>query len=117
MEIFTSMNLKPEAAGISRIWYGRMESDGARHVSQTVLGRIAQALMLDADERASLFMLSVPELSPPEVRSQTRAVIDAFASLHPVMRSLWSATTEVEALTIVCEDSVTRFDQPDAVVF
>jgi len=105
-----------EAAGVSRIWYGRMESDRARHVSSSVLARIAQALMLDDEERASLFMLSVPDLSPLKLSSQTQAVLNAFASLRPVMRRLWSATTEEEALTIVCEDIYARVDQPVAVV-
>jgi transcriptional regulator with XRE-family HTH domain len=106
-----------EAAGISRVWYAIVESGRAPRVSSTVLGRIARALSLDADEHASLFRLAQPELSLPQVSSQSHAVLDAFASLRPVMRRLWSATTEVEALTIVCEDSVTRFDQPDAVLF
>jgi transcriptional regulator with XRE-family HTH domain len=106
-----------EAAGISRLWYGMMESGRAAHISSTVLARVADVLMLDADERTRAFTLAMPGLFLTKLPAQSSTLLDAFASLRRMMRRLWSATTQVEALTIICEDAMSRFDRPDVANF
>lgn len=104
-----------EAAGISRQWYAALESDRPTRVSSTVLGRIADVLMMDPVERASLFRLALPELRSASLMDSSIAVIEAFGSLRGVMRRLWAATTEAEALTVVREYAMTQF-APDAML-
>src|ERR1700736_1690372 len=53
-----------EAAGVTRIWYCRLESDARIRASTRVLSRIADALMLTAEERFRLFQLGIPEVQP-----------------------------------------------------
>lgn len=51
-----------EAVGITRTWYGKLETgDGARP-SLTLLRRVAAALMLQPPERAQLFNLAIGDL-------------------------------------------------------
>ena len=92
-----------EAIGISRQWYLMMETDRADRVSASVLGRIADVLMMDPAERAALFRLGVPELRRSVLTHQSTAILDAFGSFRPLVRRLWVSTTEVEALTVVRE--------------
>jgi transcriptional regulator with XRE-family HTH domain len=107
-----------EAAGISGRWYAMMESNNrARHISSSVLSRVAQTLMLDAGERASLYALSVPEFELRAVDRKAQAILDAFGSLRPVMKRLWSATNEIDGLRAVTEYSAKLLDGPDLVVF
>ena len=51
-----------EAVGISRQWYSQLEGDRPTRVSVAVLARIADVLMMDSDERATLFRIALPEL-------------------------------------------------------
>jgi transcriptional regulator with XRE-family HTH domain len=51
-----------ECIGISRAWYGLLESDKPVRASLIVLDRLAAALMLSRDERTTLFNLGLPEL-------------------------------------------------------
>jgi transcriptional regulator with XRE-family HTH domain len=60
-----------EAVGISRQWYALLESGSRRiRVSPPVLGRIAEALMLNSAERSALFQLAVPELGVTKMKVQ-----------------------------------------------
>lgn len=97
-----------EAVGITRQWYMMMETDRAVRVSASVLARIADVLMMDPAEREALFRLGVPELRRSSLTQQSTAILDAFGSLRPLMRRLWVATTEAEALTVVREYAVTQ---------
>jgi transcriptional regulator with XRE-family HTH domain len=51
-----------EFIGVSRTWYGLLESERPARVSSLLLDRLATILMLSADERATLFALALPEL-------------------------------------------------------
>jgi transcriptional regulator with XRE-family HTH domain len=97
-----------EAAGISRQWYAMLENDRQVRVSAAVLARIADALSMDATERATLFRLAIPELRAPALTDTSTAILDAFGAYRRLMRRLWAATTEAEALTIVREHAMTH---------
>ena len=51
-----------ESIGVSRCWYGMLESERPSRVSIFLLDRLAAILMLSAAERATLFTLALPEL-------------------------------------------------------
>jgi transcriptional regulator with XRE-family HTH domain len=104
-----------ESVGISREWYTRMEGDRPVRVSARVLARIADALMMDPAERAALFRLAVPELRSTSLTDRTTATLDTFGSLRHLMRRLWAATSEAEALRLVREHGTTMLS-PDAMV-
>ena len=104
-----------EAVGITRVWYARLESDYPISVSTAVLGRLADALMMDPTEREALFQLAVPELRTAPLAGASIAMLAAFGSLRVVTRRLWAATTEAEALTIAREHTMTQL-APDAVL-
>jgi transcriptional regulator with XRE-family HTH domain len=92
-----------EAVGISRQYYATIENDGAARISGTVLRRLADALMMDDAERATLFRLALPEACSASRTDSSIAALKAFRSMHHLMRRLWAATTEAEGLTLVCE--------------
>jgi hypothetical protein len=80
---------------------------------------VADALRLDENERARLFRLALPEVSeamrPPELRpsaltERSGLLLDAFGSLRRLVARLWSATTEMEALTLVREHAVVQLN-------
>ncbi len=50
-----------EAAGISREWYVRMETDRAVRASSRAIVRIAEALMMNPQERLAFLSLALPE--------------------------------------------------------
>jgi DNA-binding XRE family transcriptional regulator len=51
-----------EHVGISRSWYGKLESDEHVRASVDLLDRLATTLMLSPDERTTLFSLGLPQL-------------------------------------------------------
>jgi transcriptional regulator with XRE-family HTH domain len=51
-----------ECIGVSRVWYAMLESRADVRTSPALLDRLASALMLTAEERASLFNLALPAL-------------------------------------------------------
>jgi DNA-binding XRE family transcriptional regulator len=62
-----------EAVNVSRNWYRRLESGDAPRVSAKLLDRIAKVFQLSPEERASLFILAIPELAQMRVvRSEAR---------------------------------------------
>jgi transcriptional regulator with XRE-family HTH domain len=95
-----------EAVGISRQWYAMLENDRASSPSMAVLGGIADVLMLGQTERSMLFRLALPELRLGSPTSTSRAILDAFGSLRRLMRRLWAATSEGEALTLIREQAL-----------
>ena len=48
-----------EALGVTRTWYGKLETRRAARPSLTLLQRIASTLMLKPSERAQLFNLAI----------------------------------------------------------
>jgi hypothetical protein len=54
-----------EYLGVSRTWYGLLESKKPIRVSLVLLDRLSSALMLTREERARLFALALPELDFP----------------------------------------------------
>lgn len=97
-----------EAVGVSRQWYGLIESDRAVHFSAAVLARIADALMMDPAERDSLFRLALPELRSAVLADRSTPMLDAFESMRRLMRRLWAASTEEEALMVVRDYAMTQ---------
>ncbi len=99
-----------EAAGMSRVWYAILESDAATQTSTRVLSRLADVLMLSAAERVKLFQLAIREVPAlPQRTALPEDMLDAFAWLRTTAKRLWSASTEVEALTIAAEAAADRF--------
>jgi transcriptional regulator with XRE-family HTH domain len=97
-----------EAVGITRQWYAMLESDRAMSPSAAVLGRIADALMMSPAERTALFRLALPELRLASPTRTSREILDAFGSLRRLMRRLWAATSEADALTVIREQALTQ---------
>jgi transcriptional regulator with XRE-family HTH domain len=105
-----------EEVGVSRGWYRMLESGARVRTSMQLLERLSDALMLTCDDRIRLFALAIPEIRRAGLQAEAWALLEAFSSLRRIARRLWSATTELEALTIVSEDGALRFDQPDVVL-
>ena len=51
-----------QSIGVSRTWYGLIESESPVRASIVLLDRLATALMLTQKERAVLFAAALPEL-------------------------------------------------------
>lgn len=111
-----------ELTGVSTRWYEQFESGkGDKHFSFDFVQRVAEALRLDENERATLFKLALPEvskaISPPARRpsaltEQSELVLDAFASFRDIVRRLWAASSEAEALTLIREHGAAQL-KPD----
>lgn len=106
-----------DAVGISRQWYVLLEKDPPARVSVTVLARVADALMMDPAERSALFRLTVPEIRSASLTDRSTAILDAFESVRRLIRPLWAATTEAEALTVVREHAMTLFAPDEAATY
>lgn len=104
-----------EAVGISRQWYGMMEMDRPVRVSATILSRIADVLMMDPCERATLFLRAIPELTSTSLSDASTAMLEALGALRRVTRWLWAASSEDEVLTVVREHAMTHL-APDVMV-
>jgi transcriptional regulator with XRE-family HTH domain len=101
-----------EAARVSRQWYSGLERGTVARASTALLGRIATALMLDEQERGTLFRLAVPELRASAVQPDHALVVEAFSWLRAYTRRLWAASSEHEALAIATEEVSARFENP-----
>jgi transcriptional regulator with XRE-family HTH domain len=99
-----------EAIGVSREWYSMLESAAAVRTSTGLLDRLACALMVTPQERASLFQLAVPELGRARLRDDSAAVLEAFSRLRLLAKRLWGATCVQDVLTMASEDIATWFD-------
>jgi transcriptional regulator with XRE-family HTH domain len=98
-----------EAVAVSRVWYATLESDAVIRTSMRVLSRVAEVLMLSADERAQLFQLAIPELRRVGLSNDSVAVLDGFSVMRTAVKRLWAATSETEALAEASEQLVTWF--------
>jgi DNA-binding XRE family transcriptional regulator len=63
-----------ECIGVSRYWYGMLESERPVRVSTILLDRLATILMLTVRERAMLFALALPELDFSHLEDRTQVV-------------------------------------------
>jgi transcriptional regulator with XRE-family HTH domain len=98
-----------EAVGVSRVWYATLESDAVIRTSTRVLSRIADVLMLSAQERTRLLDLAIPELQGVGLSSDSVAVLEAFSVVRAGAKRLWGATSEREALDQASEHLATCF--------
>lgn len=99
-----------EAIGVSREWYGVLESTSMTRTSTRLVERLADALMVTPEERATLFRLALPELGRVRLREDSVAVLGAFSHLRSLAKRLWTATSVDEALTMAREDVPGWFD-------
>lgn len=106
-----------EAVGITRVWYGMLESGSTVRTSVKILDRLATVLMLDPQERARLFELAVPEVGQIKLRDESKQVLESFTVIRTATKRLWAATTEVEALETVAEELADIVDDADLVFY
>lgn len=99
-----------EAAGITRQYYGGMESGRQRRASSRALSRIADVLMMDREERVALFELVLPEIQTHSPTQHANEVFDHFGSFHRFTRSLWAASSEREVCMAVIEFAKRELD-------
>jgi transcriptional regulator with XRE-family HTH domain len=101
-----------EAAGVSREWYGLLESGRSPGVSSRLLARLADVLMLDGNDRAELLQLGRPELRPVLQMSS----LEMLPSLRSIPKRLWAATSEFEIFQIILEFGQTLFRGTDLIM-
>jgi transcriptional regulator with XRE-family HTH domain len=100
-----------EAIGVSRVWYAKLESDGAAGASMKLLTRLADVLMLTTVERESLFALAIPALEGVQPhKSSVAGLLESFSIMRTATKRLWAASSESEALTLGCEQVAAWFD-------
>jgi transcriptional regulator with XRE-family HTH domain len=101
-----------EALEVSRVWYGALESGSRARASMSLIDRLAAILMLDTEERNTLFGIALPEMKQMSLQAQSHEALGAFPILRSTAKRLWNATTEVEALLVAAERLAAVF--PDA---
>jgi transcriptional regulator with XRE-family HTH domain len=103
-----------EIIGVSRVWYAMLESGAALNSTPRLLGRLADALDLSAEDRKILFKLALPEFSSTaNAFTAVKNLSSAVVPLRVAARRLWSATSESEILSEVAEAISTIFDDAD----
>ena len=103
-----------EGLGITREWYARIELGIHERVPPPLLTRLAELLMLDRSEREALFALAIPGLRSGQLRPDSTSVLQ-LASLRPILRRLWSASSETEIFANVLEFTQSIFPEADNV--
>lgn len=106
-----------EAVGISRVWYGRLETGRSVRTSVALLERLANTLMLNDTQRAELFPFAVPEISSRAMEMRHGAVIEACGRIRRAAKRLMSASSVEEAFTIAAEESTPHFSDVGLVGF
>jgi transcriptional regulator with XRE-family HTH domain len=106
-----------EAVGISRVWYATLESGRAARASIALLEKLANVLMLTAEQRTAVFQLAVPELSTRDLEARNNGILQASVQLRKSMRRLWSAASVEEALAIAAEEATTHFADAELVLY
>ena len=96
-----------EAVGVSRVWYGMLESGATVRTSARLLDKLARALMLTSPDRAALFRWAFPELA---LSQEATSVLESCRLIRTVTKRLWSASSPTEALTAACEQLAEWFD-------
>jgi transcriptional regulator with XRE-family HTH domain len=98
-----------EAVGISRVWYTSLEAGRTARASVALLERLANVLMLDAEQRAAVFRFGLPELAASGAERPHHAVLEASARIRRTTRRLFAASSIEEALVIAAEETATHF--------
>jgi transcriptional regulator with XRE-family HTH domain len=100
-----------QLANISVEWYARLEQARDIHASREVLENIAQALLLNADERRHLFSLARQEspkrvqVSEEEVSQSLQRFLDALGPQPAyVMGKCWDVLARNEAANLLFGD-------------
>ena len=98
-----------EAVGVSLRWYGMLESGAAVRASTRLMLRIAEVLMLAESERSLLFRLALPELPESRLAPDSLELWEAMQALRSAARRVWSASSEIEVMTVLTEILADRF--------
>ena len=102
-----------ELAGVSTRWYELFETGSTRkRFSFEFVGRVADALRLAPDERATLFRLALPHVAEaiePSLQPSTADVLDSIGGLRNFVRRVWSASSVSEIFTTVTETIAENF--------
>jgi transcriptional regulator with XRE-family HTH domain len=107
---FVTQQELAEAIGVTREWYAALESAAPPRTSTSLIDRLADALMVTAEERERLFRLAVPELGRMHLRDDSIAVVEAFSRLRSLSRRLFVATSIEDVLTTASEQIAEWFD-------
>jgi transcriptional regulator with XRE-family HTH domain len=99
-----------DAIGVSRGWYASLESGGTIRTSVGLVERLADALMVRPEERATLLQLAVPGLGRMQLCDDSNAVLETFSRLRRLTQPLWTATSVEDILTTGCERLDDWFD-------
>jgi transcriptional regulator with XRE-family HTH domain len=99
-----------EAIGVSREWYAALESAASPRTSTSLIDRLADVLMVTAEERGRLFRLVVPELRRMHLRDDSIAALEAFSCLRSLTKRLFAATSIEDVLTTAGEQIAEWFD-------
>jgi transcriptional regulator with XRE-family HTH domain len=105
-----TQNELAEAIGVSREWYGELESAAPPRMSTSLVSRLADALMVTQEERARLFHLALPELGRVHLRDDSIAAFEAFSRLRSFSKRLWAATSIDDVVTTASEQIAEWFD-------
>lgn len=99
-----------EAIGVGREWYAKLESAPTTRGSAALIARLADALMVTPEERATLFQLAVPDQWRLHLRRDSVAVVEAFSRVRLMTKRLWTATSVDDILTTANEQVAGWFD-------
>jgi transcriptional regulator with XRE-family HTH domain len=100
-----------EAIGVSREWYVELECGSARARASTgLLRRLAEALMVTPEERASLFQLALPDVGRIQLRDDSMSALEGYSRLRSMTKRLWTATSTEDVLTTATEQIADWFD-------
>jgi transcriptional regulator with XRE-family HTH domain len=100
-----------EAIGVSREWYVELECGSARARASTgLLRRLADALMVTPEERASLFQLALPDVGRVQLRDDSMSALEGYSRLRSMTKRLWTATSTEDVLTTAIEQIADWFD-------
>jgi transcriptional regulator with XRE-family HTH domain len=100
-----------EAIGVGREWYVQLEcGTGETRASTGLLRRLADALMVTPEERASLFQLAIPDVHRIQLRDDSIAALEGYSRLRSMTKRLWAATSTEDVLTTALEQIAGWFD-------
>jgi transcriptional regulator with XRE-family HTH domain len=100
-----------EAIGVGHEWYVQLECEkGKTRASTGLLRRLADALMVTPEERASLFQLAIPDVGRILLREDSIAALEGYSRLRSMTKRLWAATSTEDVLTTALEQIADWFD-------
>jgi transcriptional regulator with XRE-family HTH domain len=100
-----------EAIGVGREWYVELECGSARaRASIGLVRRLADALTVTPEERASLFQLALPDVGRVQLRDDSIGALEGYSRLRSMTKRLWTATSTEDVLTTAIEQIADWFD-------